>query len=90
MAFNSDWLKISPFILIFFEKFEEKFGFRINDCITIAQSDQGGSLISAISDLGMDHILEWIIDFNDLLSQYNKAWKDLNEDDLGNLRKYLS
>lgn len=103
-----------PIYINFFEKFEETFGFKINDYITIAQSDQGGPLISAVSDLGMDHIfcLRQVLvslktskfssqigklvsavsekDLNDLMSQYNEAWKDLNEDDLGDLRKYLS
>ena len=40
----------------FFENFENCFGFRINDYINIAQSDQGRSLSAAIGERGMQHI----------------------------------
>ena len=56
IGFQFGLFEDAPIYNDFFSRFEKVFGFKINDYITIAQSDQGTALVSAVEKLNMRHI----------------------------------
>lgn len=57
IGFQFGLFEDAPIYNDFFSRFEKVFGFKINDYITIAQSDQGTALVSAVEKLKMRHLL---------------------------------